>query len=250
MTTLPKKTYFRLSELAEAWDCSVEDIHHLFLHGQIKVGICFHDELLYGVNAELQTVGAYLVTGVLTIPEVLAADWEFDAAGIADAGGFKPERGYPPNIEPAGSVLAEPSESWAFWKWAPGRDWNHPETDHQQIESFQVGVRGIDADDNPIFDWRGIDPNRLVIHATERARIEKSKSPAQSDRAETTDLHIIGALLGLMLGKTPAGKAQSVYHSQAAIIDALLFAYPGKAGIAESTLKARFAEAKKRLAQS
>ncbi len=62
-------------------------------------------------------------------------------------------------------------------------------------------------------------------------------------RAETTYLNIIGGLLFLMLGKSPAGKAQSVFDSQAAIISALLAHHGGKQGIADSTLENKFAEA-------
>ena len=66
-------------------------------------------------------------------------------------------------------------------------------------------------------------------------------------RAETTYLNIIGGLLFLMLGKSPAGKAQSVFDSQAAIISALLAHHGGKSGIADSTLENKFAEANRSL---
>lgn len=79
-----------------------------------------------------------------------------------------------------------------------------------------------------------------------RALIDKMGEPGE--RAETTFLNIIGALLGLLLGKTPAGKPQSVYDSQASIISALLAHYGNKPGIAPRTLEEKFAAAKKRLA--
>jgi hypothetical protein len=47
----------------------------------------------------------------------------------------------------------------------------------------------------------------------------------------------------LMLGKTPGGKPEAMFRSQAAVIDALLSHHPGKPGISVSTLEAKFAEA-------
>ena len=66
-------------------------------------------------------------------------------------------------------------------------------------------------------------------------------------RAETTYLNIIGAMLGLMLGKSPAGKPQSVFDNQAAIIAALLGHHEGKPGISARTLEDKFAAAKRSL---
>lgn len=79
-----------------------------------------------------------------------------------------------------------------------------------------------------------------------RAMVDKM-STTPSDRAETTYLNIIGGLLALMLGKSPAGKPQSVYESQAAIISALLAHHDGKPGIAPRTLEEKFAAAKRSL---
>ena len=78
-----------------------------------------------------------------------------------------------------------------------------------------------------------------------RAIVEKMNTPG--DRAETTYLNIIGGLLGLLLGRTPADKPQSVFSSQAAIISALLAHYGGKPGISDTTLEGKFAEAKRTL---
>jgi len=60
-------------------------------------------------------------------------------------------------------------------------------------------------------------------------------------------LNTVGALLELLLGKTPAGKPYSVFQSQAAIIDALLTAHANKPGISKTTLEAKFADARRRL---
>lgn len=81
-----------------------------------------------------------------------------------------------------------------------------------------------------------------------RAIVEKMSAPG--GRAETTYLNIVGGLLGLLLGKSPAGNAQSVFSSQAAIISAMLAHYGGKPGVSDTTLEAKFAEAKRSLQSS
>ena len=78
-----------------------------------------------------------------------------------------------------------------------------------------------------------------------RAMVEKMNTPGE--RAETTYLNIIGAMLALMLGKSPAGKPQSVFDNQAAIITALLGHHEGKPGISARTLEDKFAAAKRTL---
>ena len=78
-----------------------------------------------------------------------------------------------------------------------------------------------------------------------RARVDKVALPGE--RAEATYLNTVGALLELLLGKTPAGKPYSVFQSQAAIIDALLTAHANKPGISKTTLEAKFADARRRL---
>ncbi len=70
-----------------------------------------------------------------------------------------------------------------------------------------------------------------------------------SDREESTYLNIIGGLLGLMLGETPAGAKQSVYINQSAIVSALLVHYEDKAGISKRTLESKFAKANKSITQ-
>lgn len=69
-------------------------------------------------------------------------------------------------------------------------------------------------------------------------------------RSETTYLNIIGGLLFLMLGHSPAGVKQSVFNNQSAIISALLGHFEGRAGMSPRTLEAKFAEANKSLKSS
>lgn len=84
-----------------------------------------------------------------------------------------------------------------------------------------------------------------------------SKKPKRADsssdghdldpREETAYLNAIGALLHLMLGKTPAGKAQSVFTSQNKIIEAMLAHHGEKYGISQRNLEKAFAAAKRSL---
>jgi hypothetical protein len=69
-------------------------------------------------------------------------------------------------------------------------------------------------------------------------------------RSESTYLNIIGALLSLLLGETPAGKRYSVFKTQESIADALIAHHPSLMGINERTLQAKFAEANRRMANA
>ena len=60
-------------------------------------------------------------------------------------------------------------------------------------------------------------------------------------------LNIVGALVGLMLGRSPAGKPLSSYENQAAIISALEATYGNVHGISKSNLELKFAEANRKL---
>lgn len=76
---------------------------------------------------------------------------------------------------------------------------------------------------------------------------EEATDRVLSRREETSLLNIAGGLLGLLLGKSPAGKPQSVFGSQAAVIDALVASYPGKPGMSVRNLQAKLAEARRSL---
>jgi len=77
------------------------------------------------------------------------------------------------------------------------------------------------------------------------AELEAKKPPGK--REESTLLNIVAGLLGLLLGKTPSGKSQSVFDNQASVIDALVATHGGKSGISERTLQEKFAAAKRSL---
>ena len=76
--------------------------------------------------------------------------------------------------------------------------------------------------------------------------VEKMNMPGE--RSETTYLNIIGALMRLLLSKSPGGQPYSTFTSQHAIISVLLAHHEGKPGISARTLEEKFAAAKRSLA--
>ena len=89
-----------------------------------------------------------------------------------------------------------------------------------------------------------------LLGELESLRAMADKMSAPRERAETTYLNIIGAMLGLMLGKSPAGKSYSVFENQSAIISVLLGHNTNTPGISERTLDEKFAAAKRSLTAS
>ncbi|MGL6077209.1 hypothetical protein [Methyloversatilis discipulorum] len=91
-----------------------------------------------------------------------------------------------------------------------------------------------------------------VLHERHRVlckRIE-SLSVAEhevSPRSEGTYLNIVGGLLGLLLGKSPSGKPYSSFETMESVISALLAHHAGRSGMAERTLWAKLAQARRHL---
>lgn len=83
------------------------------------------------------------------------------------------------------------------------------------------------------------------INQSLEAMVVKSGTP--SERVEATYLNIIGAMLELMLSKSPGGQPYSSFANQSAIISTLLAHHEGKPGIASRTLEEKFAAAKRSL---
>ena len=83
------------------------------------------------------------------------------------------------------------------------------------------------------------------INQSLAAITEKTNAPSQ--RTETTYLNIIGAMLDLMLSKSPGGQPHSILTNQSSVIQALLSYHEGKQGIAARTLEEKFSKAKKSL---
>jgi len=66
-------------------------------------------------------------------------------------------------------------------------------------------------------------------------------------RSESTYLNIIGGLLTLLLGKSPAGTAYSSFRNMDAVVSTLLAHHEGRPGISERTLWSKLAQARRHL---
>lgn len=66
-------------------------------------------------------------------------------------------------------------------------------------------------------------------------------------RAEATYLNIIGALLELLLGTSPAGKPLSSFKTQTAVVEAILARHERTPGLSKRTLESRLALGKRNL---
>lgn len=78
----------------------------------------------------------------------------------------------------------------------------------------------------------------------------ESQNAAENEvslRSETTYLNIIGGLLGLLLGSSPSGKPYSSFKTVESVISALLAHHAGRPGMAERTLWAKFAQARRQV---
>jgi hypothetical protein len=99
-------------------------------------------------------------------------------------------------------------------------------------------------------EYRKLRSERDALVAERDALAEQIKNPQDpGPRAQTTYLNIIGAMVAVVLGKSPAGKPNSVFNSQSAVIDQVLAHYEGKPGISRRSLEEKFAEGKKSLVQ-
>jgi hypothetical protein len=70
-----------------------------------------------------------------------------------------------------------------------------------------------------------------------------------SDRSEAAYQRVIGALLETLLGCSPAGKPNSVFHNQSSIVDSITAHYEDFPGLSKRSLDEKFASARRRLSQ-
>lgn len=87
--------------------------------------------------------------------------------------------------------------------------------------------------------------HKAAVAELDSLRAAANKGVDPGPRSEATYQSIIGGLIDLMLGKTPAGKPGSVYMSQAAIIDALSIKFENVPGMSKRNLELKFAEARR-----
>ncbi|MCP6697740.1 hypothetical protein [Pseudomonas donghuensis] len=80
-----------------------------------------------------------------------------------------------------------------------------------------------------------------------KARLESLGIPSETSEAMHNTL--IGAMLEATLGKNQNGKTQSIYPSQAALVQAILLRFPRVDGLSKSTIDRRFADARRLITQ-
>jgi hypothetical protein len=90
-----------------------------------------------------------------------------------------------------------------------------------------------------------------TLSAEREAQMAEDKQAREPNpRSESTYLSIVGALLGLLLGKSPGGVPYSSFQTMESIISALIAHHSGRPGISERTLWAKFSAAKRHLSSS
>lgn len=68
-----------------------------------------------------------------------------------------------------------------------------------------------------------------------------------TERSEVGYQHVIGALLETLLGSSPSGKPNSVFDSQASIVNSITAHYEGITGLSKRSLDEKFAAARRSL---
>lgn len=71
-----------------------------------------------------------------------------------------------------------------------------------------------------------------------------------SETSESMYYTLVGAVLEVTLGKSKSGLVQSIYPSQAALVEAITERFPGVGGLSKHTIDRRFADARRHLAQA
>ncbi len=238
-----ERVFYRLPELAERWTCTVHDLLHLGI--QDRAQVCVN---IYGMAS-----GSRRIRMKTEAPDAAPDDGPLNDAERREA----------------------EAHDAAFERWKNRTTKDMP---HGVFELGHDELRFLDMPDpfpyelHDALKFEGgwwaceFDPpvsikldhlcmlheevlrlDREVFGAGALASDAQGASASLHPRAESTYLTIIGGLLTLMLGNTPAGKPQSVFDSQAAIIDALLAHHADKPGISKTTLEAKFADARRRL---
>lgn len=126
----------------------------------------------------------------------------------------------------------------------------HPGID---VEAFQVLLADREALRVKVIDrGKRLQTLQDELRALRAAYEDRMQSDAghgeRSPRAETTYLNIVGGLLALLLGQSPAGHPYSTFRTQESVISALIAHHDGRLGISERTLQTKFAAARRHLA--
>lgn len=112
-------------------------------------------------------------------------------------------------------------------------------------EALEVELKASDAALRELLDeLKAIGLERESLRALVKAHGKLS------ERSETGYQRVIGALLETLLGSSPAGKPNSVFDSQAAIVDSITAHYEGTQGLSKRSLDEKFAAARRSLSRT
>lgn len=131
---------------------------------------------------------------------------------------------------------------WQVMDYEPSRTYKTPDGKEEKLEGYHYPSGSYPELSELVIQRHHIEAFESSLLAPD------AEAPAPMTlRSETTYLNIIGAMLHLMLGKSPGGQEHSIFTNQAAIIEALLGYNEAKQGISTRTLEEKFAAAKRQL---
>jgi hypothetical protein len=127
----------------------------------------------------------------------------------------------------------------------------HPAISVEAFQALQADRHALEAKLETARDeYRKLRDERNQLSGDLQALQEQTQHPKlPGPRSETTYLNIIGAMLAVMLNKNSAGKANSVFENQSAVISNIVAHYGAKPGISQRNLEEKFSEAKRSLSQ-
>ena len=216
---MPAKKFLTFPELEDRWGCSEIDLRRLLIAGAIHPS--------YFIAADTKYSKAVVANdGMSAVQTDVDEEIRFYNQGI-----FMLDTPTPISVLDGhfGSILI------------PEKDLEH-EHKHPAEMCYFLEV--------PISMSEVLKTGVLTIDEIERLESTQGKNHVEQRldaRERTSLLNIIGGLLDLMLGENERGQRRSEYRKQEAVIDDLLTVHRGKAGIAKSTLEAKFAAAKRSL---
>jgi hypothetical protein len=220
---LPKKDYYRLGELADAWKCTEEDIFHWHGQGAIELCVLVQEAGLVGLDANGQVLGYYRVSGILSIPKDCAVSWALGGTDRAEAEAVYVDPDYPPVIQDCPRPEFHDMEPSNYPpNWAPGCSWITPDGNHWLIREFRLGIyfgRGFSLQKG------AFERERIVVHAVERERFERAyhesvpsdSCPAperpQDGIGDALDRLLLRTLLALRSARKPKPTAKEVWRA-------------------------------------
>jgi len=120
---------------------------------------------------------------------------------------------------------------------------------HPSVNSQALSVLLVEREATKV-ELAALKHTHETLRVAHDACVKRTRPHPSGLRSESTYLNIIGGLLALLLGKSPSGAAYSSFRNTDAVVSALLAHHPGRQGMSERTLWAKFGQARRHLATS